>query len=60
MRYRRRRAGARIFIEVEPGRFEIVAATRDVSELKGLFGKRKRVSIAAMNAAIAARGSSAR
>jgi AbrB family looped-hinge helix DNA binding protein len=49
------------FVQVEPGRFEIVAATRSVKELKGLFGKRRKpVSIEAMNAAIAARGSSAR
>lgn len=49
------------FVQVEPGRFEIVAATRSVTELKGLFGKgRKPVSIEAMNAAIAARGASAR
>jgi AbrB family looped-hinge helix DNA binding protein len=49
------------FVEVEPGRFEIVAATRSVTELRGLFGKhRKPVSIEAMNAAIAARGAAAR
>lgn len=49
------------FVQVEPGRFEIVAATRSVTELKGLFGKRRKpVSIEAMNAAIAARGASAR
>ena len=49
------------FVEVEPGRFEVVAATRSVKELKGLFGKpAKRVSIADMNKAIAARGASGR
>jgi antitoxin PrlF len=48
------------FVQVEPGRFEIVAASRSVTELKGLFGKRKPVSIEAMNAAIAARGASGR
>lgn len=49
------------FVQVEPGRFEIIAANRAVTELKGLFGKhRKAVSIEAMNAAIAARGASAR
>jgi hypothetical protein len=52
--------GSRIQVEVKPGRFEIVAATGSVTELKGLFGKRKPVSIKSMNAAIAARGSSAR
>jgi len=55
-------AGDRIeFIEIEPGRFEIVAATRSVTELKGLFGKAsKRASIEDMNRAIAKRGASAR
>ena len=49
------------FVEIEPGRFEMVAATRSVTELKGMFGKSaKRVSIADMNAAIAKRGASAR
>lgn len=55
-------AGDRVeFVEVAPGRYEFVAATRSVTELKGMFGKvRKTVSIEAMNAAIAARGASAR
>jgi antitoxin PrlF len=45
------------FVEVEPGRFEFFAATRSVKELKGMFGKPKaRVTIAQMNAVIAARG----
>lgn len=49
------------FVEVEPGRFEVVAATRSVKELKGLFGKpAKRVSIEDMNKAIAARGAAGR
>ena len=49
------------FVEIEPGRFEMIAATRSVRELKGMFGKaRRRVSIAAMNQAIAARGAAAR
>ena len=49
------------FVEVEPGRFEVVAATRSVTELKGLFGKpTKSVSIADMNKAIATRGASAK
>ena len=39
----------------------MIAATRSVRELKGMFGKaRRRVSIAAMNQAIAARGAAAR
>ena len=56
-------SGDRIeFVEVEKGQFAIVAATRSVQELKGLFrGKRsKPVSIAEMNAAIAKRASHSR
>ena len=55
-------AGERIeFVQVEPGRFEVVAATRSVRELKGRFGKpAKAVTIDEMNATIAARGASAR
>ena len=51
-------AGDRVeFVQVEPGRFELVAATRSVRELKGLFGKPGRtVSVDEMNRAIAARG----
>jgi bifunctional DNA-binding transcriptional regulator/antitoxin component of YhaV-PrlF toxin-antitoxin module len=43
------------FVEVEKGQFAVVAATRSVQELKGLFrGKQtKPVSIEEMNAAIA-------
>ena len=42
------------FVQIEPGRFELVAATRSVRELKGLFGKPGRtVSIAEMNRIIA-------
>jgi antitoxin PrlF len=50
------------FVEVDKGQFAIVAATRSVQELKGLFqGKRsKPVSIEEMNAAIARRGSGLR
>ena len=49
-------AGDRIeFVEVGKGQFAIVAATRSVRELKGLFqGKRsKPVSIEEMDAAVA-------
>lgn len=51
-------AGDRVeFVEVVPGRYELIAATHSVGELKGMFGKpRKAVSIEAMNAAIAQRG----
>lgn len=48
------------FVQVESGRFEIVAATRSVRELKGMFGKPARaVSIEEMNQTIAERGASA-
>jgi AbrB family looped-hinge helix DNA binding protein len=41
------------FVEIAPGRYEILAATRDVRELKGIVGKAKKaVSVEAMNAAI--------
>ena len=54
-------AGDRVeFVQIEPGRFELVAATRSVRELKGMFGKAVRtVSIDEMNRAIAERGASA-
>lgn len=33
-------AGDRVeFVQIEPGRFEVVATTRSVRELKGRFGK---------------------
>ena len=49
------------FVEVAPGRYEFVAATRSVTELKGMFGKAKRtVSIEEMNRVIATQGASAR
>jgi antitoxin PrlF len=52
-------AGDRVeFVEVGPGRYEFMAATRSVTALKGMFGKpRKSVSIEEMNAVIARRGS---
>jgi antitoxin PrlF len=55
-------AGDRVeFVEVEAGRFELVAATRSIQQLKGMFGKpKKAISIDDMNKAIAARGASAR
>jgi antitoxin PrlF len=51
------RTGDRVeFVQVEPGRFELVAATQSVRDLKGLFGKAtKTVSIADMNRTIAER-----
>lgn len=49
------------FVEIEPGRYEFIAATRSLSELKGMFKKpSKSISIKDMNAAIAARGASAK
>lgn len=55
-------AGDRVeFVEVEPGRFEIIPATRSVAALKGMFGKARRiVSTEEMNAAITKRGAAAR
>jgi len=48
------------FVQIEPGRFELVAATRSVRELKSVFGKAEcTVSIARMNQAIAERGARA-
>lgn len=55
-------AGDRVeFIQIAPGRYEFVAATQNVTELKGMFGKTsKTVSIDDMNKAIAKRGAAAR
>jgi AbrB family looped-hinge helix DNA binding protein len=56
-------AGDRIeFVEVGKGEFNMVAATRSVKELKGLFRGRRRkpVSIEEMNAAIAKAASRSR
>lgn len=55
-------AGDRVeFVQIEPGRFEVIAATRSVHELKGRFGKpRRAASIEEMNAAMAAQATRAR
>ena len=58
-------AGDRVeFVEVEPGHFELVAATQSVTALKGMVRKpakpAKPVTIKAMNLAIAAQGAKAR
>jgi bifunctional DNA-binding transcriptional regulator/antitoxin component of YhaV-PrlF toxin-antitoxin module len=46
------------FLEIEPVRFEVVAATRSVTELRRMFGQaRKNVSIEEMNRTVA-RGAS--
>ena len=54
-------AGDRVeFIQVESGRYEVVAATQPVTALKGLVRKpASSVTIEAMNKAIAARGAKA-
>jgi AbrB family looped-hinge helix DNA binding protein len=48
-------AGDRVeFIQIAPGRYELVAVTHNVSELNGMFGKpAKKVSVEDMNKAIA-------
>lgn len=49
------------FIQIAPGRYEFVAATQSVTQLKGMFGKpAKKVSIDDMNKAVAQRGAAAR
>jgi antitoxin PrlF len=49
------------FVEIAPGRYEFIAATKPVTALKGMFGKaRKSVSIEAMNSIIARRGAAAK
>jgi len=55
-------AGDRVeFVEVAPGRYEVIAATQPIAALKGMFGAAKRsVSIEEMNAVIARRGASAK
>jgi len=52
-------AGDRVeFLEVSKNRYEIIAVTRDVTTLKGLFGKTdKVVTIEEMNAGIEKMGS---
>ena len=55
-------AGDRVeFVQIAPDRYEFVAATNDVSALKGMFGPAKKsVSLVDMQAAIARRGAAAR
>jgi antitoxin PrlF len=49
------------FVEIGPGRYEFIAATKSVTALKGMFGKpRKTVSIETMNEAIARRGATSK
>ena len=55
-------AGDRVeFVQVEPGHFELVAATQSVTALKGLVRKpASPVTVEAMNKAIATQGAKAR
>lgn len=48
------------FVQVQPGRFELVAATRSVRELKGMFGKPARsLTVGDMNRVVAEEGARA-
>ncbi|HQC94671.1 MAG TPA: AbrB/MazE/SpoVT family DNA-binding domain-containing protein [Aquabacterium sp.] len=48
------------FVEIQPGRFELVAATRSVRELKGMFGRSAlSLSVEDMNRVIAEQGAKA-
>lgn len=55
-------AGDRVeFVQVEPGRFELIAATQSVTSLKGLVRKPGvPVTIEKMNETIAAHGAKSR
>ena len=55
-------AGDRVeFVQIAPDRYEFVAATSEVTALKGMFGPAKKtVSLEAMQVAIAKRGVAAR
>ena len=55
-------AGDRVeFVQIAPDRYEFVAATSEVTALKGMFGPAKKpVSLTVMNEAIAKRGASAK
>ena len=49
------------FVQIEPGHFELVAATRSVKALKGLVSKpASPVTIEQMNEAIATQGAEAK
>jgi hypothetical protein len=49
------------FIQIAPGRYEFVAATQSITDLKVMFGRPAHpVSIDDMNKAIAKRGATAR
>lgn len=49
------------FIQIEPGHFELIAATQSITALKGLVRKpTTSISITKMNEAIAAQGAKSR
>lgn len=45
------------FIEIEPGRFEMLVSFNDIKSLKGMVKSTRKVSIEEMNKAIARKGS---
>jgi AbrB family looped-hinge helix DNA binding protein len=48
------------FVQVQPGRFELIAATRSVRELKGMLGRPTRtLTVEDMNRVIAQQGAKA-
>jgi AbrB family looped-hinge helix DNA binding protein len=48
------------FVEVAPGRYELIAATRSAMDLKGMFSAAtKALTLEDMNAVIARRGAAA-
>jgi len=48
------------FVEVTPGRYELIAATRSAMDLKGMFSAAtKALTLEDMNAVIARRGAAA-
>lgn len=55
-------AGDRVeFVQIAPDRFEFIAATGEVTALKGMFGPaRKKITVEDMNVAIAKRGALAK
>jgi antitoxin PrlF len=46
------------FVKVSEGRYEVVAATKDITSLKGMIRANKIVNIEDMNSAIKAKASS--
>jgi antitoxin PrlF len=51
------KAGDRLeFVKISEGRFELVAAVKDVCSVKGMVSTSKAVSLEEMNAAIRQRG----